>query len=626
MSRMTTEQRAIYERIMESVLEVQADPLNVTVQRCFMLEGPGGTGKTLINETLIASCNALSLKVLPTAFTGIASQLLPGGKTLHSTLKIPLDLDESTPPQIEPQSARAQVLRDTAMVIIDEVSMLPGRVLGYASRQLQDVQYVRQRKAMPFGGVITVLTGNWAQLPPVEKSGGGPAQRNASVKMSALFINHFETFTLRQNMRVGPGEGALAEWLLQVAEGRNFVDAREQPALRNCIAIPEVCRAHDSDALIEHAYPIQLLQNPLLTIDVMRGSCVLAPLRATVKEVNDRINDKVPGDSVILQGFDYLTTGGRRRALDDVRVADEDVENLHARTPDGWPPYEFRVKVGSICIMLATYDPFIGLFNGTRVQILDFIRDRDGEMHLLKVRILDGKGKDKVTMIARSRFKHGIASNNQNRRENKGIPFDRLQFPVQPGWCLTVTKAQGQTFQRVGLYLQDGQCFGHGMAYTALSRVTSAAGLSILSNRGAFMENYVDYTLLGLPRPTTFDPLPSQYTLPGIFVGPMGNLEYARNRGDGREIEEDAVGVSAQEPSAPVADNSNVDVDMERGEDTNVSGQPEASLPFQVERPGTRSGADQRMEVDGESPDSPSNHPTAHHSSDQQGDGSGFQR
>ena len=56
------------------------------------------------------------------------------------------------------------------------------------------------------------------------------------------------------------------------------------------------------------------------------------------------------------------------------------------------------------------------------------------------------------------------------------IPFKRLQFPVRVCFAFTVNKAQGQTLQTVGLYLEDG-VFAHGQFYVGCSRVGRSSGL-----------------------------------------------------------------------------------------------------------------------------------------------------
>ncbi|KAK2444078.1 ATP-dependent DNA helicase pif1 [Trifolium repens] len=63
----------------------------------FFLHGYGGTGKTFMWRTLASSLRSQSEIVLTVASSGIASLLLPGGRTAHSKFKIPVPtLDNST--------------------------------------------------------------------------------------------------------------------------------------------------------------------------------------------------------------------------------------------------------------------------------------------------------------------------------------------------------------------------------------------------------------------------------------------------------------------------------------------------------------------------------------------------
>ena len=64
------------------------------------------------------------------------------------------------------------------------------------------------------------------------------------------------------------------------------------------------------------------------------------------------------------------------------------------------------------------------------------------------------------------------------RPKEKEFPFEwsRRQFPVRVCFAMTINKSQGQTLQRVGVWLSQ-PCFGHGQLYVALSRVGSPANI-----------------------------------------------------------------------------------------------------------------------------------------------------
>jgi type II secretory pathway predicted ATPase ExeA len=56
----------------------------------FFLDGPGGTGKTFVQNTCLAELRSRNLIALAVATTGIAATLLSGGTTAHSRFKIPV--------------------------------------------------------------------------------------------------------------------------------------------------------------------------------------------------------------------------------------------------------------------------------------------------------------------------------------------------------------------------------------------------------------------------------------------------------------------------------------------------------------------------------------------------------
>ena len=60
----------------------------------FFVYGHGGTGKTFLWNTIINGIRLEGKIVLAIASSGIASLLLPGGRTARSRFKIPINIEE----------------------------------------------------------------------------------------------------------------------------------------------------------------------------------------------------------------------------------------------------------------------------------------------------------------------------------------------------------------------------------------------------------------------------------------------------------------------------------------------------------------------------------------------------
>ena len=75
-------------------------------------------------KTLSTAIRSKGLIVLNVASSGIASLLLPRGKTTHSTFCIPLLINEHSTCNIPQGSFRARLLIETKLIIWDEAPMI----------------------------------------------------------------------------------------------------------------------------------------------------------------------------------------------------------------------------------------------------------------------------------------------------------------------------------------------------------------------------------------------------------------------------------------------------------------------------------------------------------------------
>ena len=80
-------------------------------QRIFFLNAPGGYGKTFLIETLLSSVRGMGKIALAVASSGVAAELLEGGRTAHSQFKIPIPVNEYSVYSISLQSYDAKLLQ-----------------------------------------------------------------------------------------------------------------------------------------------------------------------------------------------------------------------------------------------------------------------------------------------------------------------------------------------------------------------------------------------------------------------------------------------------------------------------------------------------------------------------------
>lgn len=113
------EQKAAADKVL-AALETE------NVSRCFFIDGPGGSGKTYLYETLNSIMRSKRLTVLNVAWSGIAAQLLPKGTTVHNAFKMPIPVtNENFMPNIRLGTKQAEKLKSVDVMIWDEAPMAP---------------------------------------------------------------------------------------------------------------------------------------------------------------------------------------------------------------------------------------------------------------------------------------------------------------------------------------------------------------------------------------------------------------------------------------------------------------------------------------------------------------------
>ncbi|XP_016173825.1 uncharacterized protein LOC107616376 [Arachis ipaensis] len=176
--KLNEEQRVVYDKIIDCVSNKR--------HRFFFVYGFGGTGKTFLYRVLSAGLRSEKKIVINIASSGIASLLLPGGKTAHSMFNIPVELTEDTICRIKKDSAKADVVQLADLIIWDEALMANKLAFEALDRTLRDIMIsVSDRnKDLPFGGKVVVLGGDFRQVLPVIPKG-----RCGTVVNDKLFVD-----------------------------------------------------------------------------------------------------------------------------------------------------------------------------------------------------------------------------------------------------------------------------------------------------------------------------------------------------------------------------------------------------------------------------------------------------
>lgn len=172
--------------------------------------GSAGTGKTFTLRRLIDMLYSMydNKTVHVTASTGIAATHI-GGTTLHSFANIGLGLDkvEDCVKKITKFRQVGERWRSARVLIIDEVSMVSADFFT----KLDLIAKALRANRKPFGGIQLVLSGDFLQLPSIDKKGGFlfdcEAWKNAiscTIQLTTVFRQRDAGFiALLQNIRKG---------------------------------------------------------------------------------------------------------------------------------------------------------------------------------------------------------------------------------------------------------------------------------------------------------------------------------------------------------------------------------------------------------------------------------------
>ncbi len=385
----------------------------ISTKQNFFITGKAGTGKSMILKHLKEYYKKARINFVVTAPTGVAA-INVGGQTINSFFDLPGDVIE-----VEKLKKSIERKRDLYMhldvLIIDEISMVRPDVIDAIDYILRSAR----NSALPLGGVQLVMFGDLFQLPPVVKE------------------NEFKKYLFHH-------WGGVFFFFSKVLGHYGFIPRELDEVHRQKDAIfieilNGIREGHITDETIEHLNTRAGLSLP--EKDVM----TIAARTKTVEAINAEQMAKLRGKTV-----EYPAVVDGVKSFDDI-PADE----------------LLILKPGSQVIMIKN-DPQKRWVNGTF-----------GVAQKLRDHVIDVKIGNKVYKIEREKWpgKTEFAYNKEKGTIEKKETGSVQQFPIKAAWAMTIHKAQGQTFEKIIVDLDEKGAFAAGQTYVAISRCKTLEGL-----------------------------------------------------------------------------------------------------------------------------------------------------
>ncbi|KAM0885153.1 hypothetical protein ACQ4PT_030511 [Festuca glaucescens] len=295
----------------------------------YFVSGQGGTGKTFLWNAMVAYLRGYKRIVLTVASSGVASLLLPGGRTAHSRFKIPIDLENDGVCDIRRGTMLCSLIEAASLIIWDEALMTHRKCFEALDRSLRDVLSADDPllAELPFGGKVVVLGGDLRQILPVIEGGTRSQVVDAAITNSPLW-GHIIVLPLTINQRlavqtanavVQAEEAAFAECVLNIGDGTIPAIARQGESSPTWITIPDEYLVHTEGdkiaAIVESVY-IDFLTR-YSDPNYLKERAILTPTNDIAEDINKHVLSMVPGEE-----REYLSCDSTGNAADGIRNID----------------------------------------------------------------------------------------------------------------------------------------------------------------------------------------------------------------------------------------------------------------------------------------------------------------
>lgn len=418
------------------------------------LTGGAGTGKSFtikciyheLNKTLSRQSGNPDLPVvLLLSYTGTAAFNI-NGQTIHSAFAINRGMSKVLPE--ESANTLRSNLQDLQLLIIDEISMVPLDLLNLIHCRLQQIKQPFSPSTY-FGNVSILAVGDFYQVPPVAKK----SLLSNNTSLTDLW-GLFHIWQLSEVVRQKGDQQFIALLnRLRVRKKKQPLSTEDEQFLNKHV----ICK---TDA----TYPHDALH--------------IAPLHRQLREHNHFMLTKLSSTETLydLEAADMCHDSKTQQTFKRKEPLPVQGTNL---------PANLTVCCGARVILTMNIDVTDGLTNGAIGTITSIVTKNSplGLPDAICVLFTE----ERVGL--KSRHSHRPPPNIPSSTvilpqteviQRKPFQVTRHQYPLMLAWAVTIHKIQGATTNKAVVSL-DG-AFKPGMAYVALSRVTSSSGMYLLKD------------------------------------------------------------------------------------------------------------------------------------------------
>ena len=429
----------------------------------YIVQGEAGSGKSTVINVMSQWFERILRKsgdnpdhpyIIKATFTGAAACII-SGQTLHSAFAFNFG-NEMFSLSDKDRDKKRTLLRNLQLVIIDEMSMVKADMLYQLDFRLKEIT---QKHDEDFGGVGVILLGDLLQLQPVmgRYIFDQPMSNkwHLAYELDSLW-RKFKTLFLITNHRQ-ESDYEYAELLKRTSRGK-LTD-------------------RDIEMLESRVRP---QNHPDLPKEALYVNCK----NKEVDEINEAKLSIIDSDEVLLEAsHSQPTRKSFKPLLDKGKVRNT-------------PLYDkLKLKIGAKVMLTYNLNVSDGLANGTKGEVIDFVRkkDNEGSVCYIIVKFQDQKaGAERrkqfshllrkysnrnVTPIEKIEFEYSLSKSNLK----VGSTAKVSQFPLSLCFSSTAHKQQGLTVYKPQSLVTDlRSVFAAAQAHVILSRVQELKQLFIL--------------------------------------------------------------------------------------------------------------------------------------------------